>query len=120
MRISLIVFLVRTSLLSATYHNPAVVLDNLAGLCTAAVVEGNPAAEEVLDMHLAADHTASFLQNGCKKKKQLKMFTTLLFFSKMDSQQHMNKMKMQSRFQKLNKTKKTQTKKKEFGQTNCS
>lgn len=56
-----------------------------------------------------------------RKKKQLKVLTLLSIFPfKMHSQQHKNKMKMQYWFQKLKKTKKTQTKQKEFGQTNCS
>lgn len=46
---------------SGSYHNPAVVLDSPAGLDIAAVVVDNPAVGVVLDMHLAADHTASFL-----------------------------------------------------------
>lgn len=42
-------------------HNPAVVLDSLVGRDIAAAVVDNPAAGVVLDMHLAADHIASFL-----------------------------------------------------------
>lgn len=45
-------------------HNPAVVLDSLVGLDTAAVVVDNPAVGAVLDMHLAADHIASFHQGN--------------------------------------------------------
>lgn len=60
---------------------------------------------------------------GCLEncREQLKVLTLLSIFPfKMHSQQHKNKMKMQYWFQKLKKTKKTQTKQKEFGQTNCS
>lgn len=45
-------------------HNPAVVLDSLVGRDIAAAVVDNPAAGVVLDMHLAADHIASFHQGN--------------------------------------------------------
>lgn len=66
----------------------------------------------------------TILRVSCKiiARKQILIKTPILFFfpSKMHSQQHKNKMKMQYWFQKLNKTKKTQTKQKKLGQTNCS